>query len=86
MIIKLLIALQILHIALIQQGRISRMRRIDSILSYVKNIEPDADGDARILCREAGTSAASAEWTSTSGNRYTFVTLADKRHLEAVRE
>lgn len=74
MTIKLPITLQILHIVLIQQGKISRIRLIDSILSDVNILEPDAYGDARVLCWETGDSAASTECTSTSSNRYAFVT------------
>jgi len=78
-------ASQVLHIELIQQGRISAMRFIDAILSHIKFFVPDVFDDAIALIKGAGIGATSAIWASTSGKRCAFVTSSKCMTLETSR-
>ena len=79
-------ASHVLHIDLIQQGRIPAMRFIDAILSHIKFFVPDVFDGAMALIRDAGIGATSAIWASTSGKRWTFVTRSKCMTLETSRE
>ena len=78
-------ASQVLHIVIIQQGRISAMRFIDAIISHIKFFVPDVFDDAMALIKGARIGATSAIWASTSGKRCAFVTCSKCMTLETSR-